>query len=297
VHYEDYTALALELIKASPVLIKSLGLGEKWLQDQIQLDPTLLGLGELEVAFREHRQPLGGRIDFLMRNIEGDTFYEVEIMLGALDESHIIRAIEYWDIERQRRPSYQHRAVIVAEQITARFFNVVRILNRAVPLIAIKLTAFKSGENNVILHAVTVLDIVEEIVDDHQVDQAEQSDRTYWEKKSTTTLAIMDKIVLFLKSKSIEPRVTYNRHHIALGSKTGRNFCWFHPRKAAGRCHIELRVKSDSRDTILSHLQADGLDATPRDTREMTFAVTLLELEKHTSLVTEVLELAVDGSH
>jgi hypothetical protein len=45
-------------------------------------------------------------------------------MLGSLDESHIIRTIEYWDIERQRRPTFEHRAVIVAERITSRFFNV-----------------------------------------------------------------------------------------------------------------------------------------------------------------------------
>ena len=61
--------------------------------------------------------------------------YEVEIMLGTLDESHIIRTIEYWDIERQRFPSYEHVAVIVAEEITSRFFNVIGLLNRAVPII------------------------------------------------------------------------------------------------------------------------------------------------------------------
>ncbi len=46
---------------------------------------------------------------------EADTFYEEEVMLGALDESHIIRTIEYWRVERQRRPGSEHRAVIVAE--------------------------------------------------------------------------------------------------------------------------------------------------------------------------------------
>jgi len=40
--------------------------------------------------------------------------YEVEIQLGATDESHIIRTIEYWDIERKRYPQYEHTAVIVA---------------------------------------------------------------------------------------------------------------------------------------------------------------------------------------
>jgi hypothetical protein len=88
----------------------------------------------LEIAGREHRQPVGGRIDFLLRDPDDETYYEVEVMLGELDASHIIRTIEYWDIERQRRPNFTHNAVIVAEHITSRFFNVLRLLNRAVPM-------------------------------------------------------------------------------------------------------------------------------------------------------------------
>src|SRR5271166_5973098 len=103
--------MMVDLIKALPVMLRSVGLDEKWLQGQIQTDPSLLGLGELEVAGREHRQPVGGRIDFLMRDPEDETYYEVEVMLGELDASHIIRTIEYWDIERQRRPSFTHHAV------------------------------------------------------------------------------------------------------------------------------------------------------------------------------------------
>src|SRR5262249_43509849 len=123
--------MALALKKITPVELRSVGLDEKWLQDQIRT--SLLGLGELEIVSREHRQPVGGRIDFLMRNSDSGTYYEVELMLGALDESHIIRTIEYWDVERQRRPRSDHRAVIVAETITSRFFNVLRLLNRSVP--------------------------------------------------------------------------------------------------------------------------------------------------------------------
>jgi hypothetical protein len=140
--------MAIDLKKIAPVELRAAGLDEKWLQDRIKDDPTLLGLGELEIVSREHRQPIGGRIDFLMRDTE--TYYEVEIMLGTLDESHIIRTIEYWDIERQRRPQSDHCAVIVAEHITSRFFNVLRLLNRAVPMIAVQLSAFRLGENEMV---------------------------------------------------------------------------------------------------------------------------------------------------
>jgi hypothetical protein len=196
-----------ELKKIVPVELRSLGLDEKWLQDQISDDPGILGLGELEIAGREHRQPVGGRIDFLLRDPEDETYYEVEVMLGELDASHIIRTIEYWDIERQRRPSFTHHAVIVAEHITSRFFNVLRLLNRAVPMIAVQLSAFPI-DNNVVLHPVTVLDVSEETADVSAVDQVEQADRAYWEKKADpASLAVVDKIVAALKTDNVEPRL------------------------------------------------------------------------------------------
>lgn len=282
------------LKKYIPVDIRSLGLDEKWLQDRIKEDSSLLGLGELEIAGREHRQPAGGRIDFLMRDTEDETYYEVEIMLGALDETHIIRAIEYWDIERQRRPQFEHRAVIVAEKITARFFNVLRLMNRSVPIIAIKLSAFRNGDD-IVLHPITVLDVFEEVVEveDGATDQV---DRAYWEKKADlASLAIMDKILSLLKAKGIQPRVTYNRHHIALGT-TGRNFCWFHPRKAPGHCHIEFRVTGESRDSVLSALQAGGIDANPTRAENATLSITPKFLDEQYDLVMDALKRAEEAS-
>ncbi len=285
--------MPLELKKVDAVDLRSVELNEKWLQDQIQLDPLLLGLGDLEIVSKEHTQPSGGRIDFLMLDREAETFYEIEIMLGALDESHIIRTIEYWDIERQRRPQFDHCAVIVAEQITARFFNVLRLLNRAVPLIAIQLSAFRI-DNDIFLHFVRVLDVIEETTD-VDVDQVERADRSYWEKKAdAASLAIMDKIVASLRSGGLDPRLTYNRHHIALGT-TGHNFCWFHPRKSAGHCHLEFRVGTESRDAILSFLQDGGIDASPRRTENVSFSVTAKSHSDHASLIDDVLKKAEAG--
>ncbi len=74
---------------------------EKWLQDRIAEDPTILGLGEVVLIDRERPQERAGRLDLLLSSPEQDRRYEVELMLGATDESHIIRCIEYWDIERR----------------------------------------------------------------------------------------------------------------------------------------------------------------------------------------------------
>ena len=118
--------------KPNTVRLRDVGKDEKWLQEQVEKDPSILGLGDLSVIERERKQISGGRIDFLMYNPENGVRYEIELMLGKVDESHIIRTIEYWDIERRRFPSLEHRAVIVAEEITNRFFNIIkesRIIN------------------------------------------------------------------------------------------------------------------------------------------------------------------------
>lgn len=285
--------MSLELKKIEPVELRSVGLDERWLQDRIKDDPALLGLGELEIVSREHRQPIGGRIDFLMRGAE--SYYEVEIMLGTLDESHIIRTIEYWDIERQRRPQADHYAVIVAEHITSRFFNVLRLLNRAVPMIAVQINAFRLSDTEVVIHPVTVLNVPEEIEDDVDVDPAERADRPYWEKKATPEfLSIVDRIAYALRQNGVEPRLTYNRHHIAMAT-TGYNFCWFHTRRVGA--HLECRVNSEVRDTELGRLQTGGFDASPMRTDRITLLATEKMLDSHAAALLEVLKQAEEWSH
>lgn len=109
---------------------------EKWVQERIAEDPSILGLGDIVLKDKERSQPRAGRLDLLFQDAELNTRYEVEVMLGSTDESHLIRTIEYWDVERKRYPQYDHYAVIVAEDIASRFLNVIGLFNGSVPLIA-----------------------------------------------------------------------------------------------------------------------------------------------------------------
>jgi carboxypeptidase family protein len=56
---------------------------------RIEEDPSILGLGDVQLMKREKSQPTGGRVDFVMYDPEQETRFEVEVMLGVLDESHI----------------------------------------------------------------------------------------------------------------------------------------------------------------------------------------------------------------
>src|SRR5262245_41238623 len=111
---------ALEFIRPERIsLANHADLDEKWVHARIAETPGILGLGELVVRDRERPQPNAGRLDLLLQDPETNRRYEVEIQLGRTDESHVIRTLEYWDIERKRYPQYDHCAVLVAEDISA----------------------------------------------------------------------------------------------------------------------------------------------------------------------------------
>ena len=68
-------------------------LNEKWLQDVIADDPSIVGLGDVILKDKERIQPRAGRLDLLMQDSDGNGRYEIEIQLGSTDESHIILSL------------------------------------------------------------------------------------------------------------------------------------------------------------------------------------------------------------
>ena len=150
-----------EITMARAIPIREAGLDEYWLQDQIWSNPAALGLGDLDALSKERRQNSGGRLDVLLKDPQDDSMYEVEVMLGETDETHIIRTIEYWDNEKRRWPQRQHYAVLVAESITKRFFNVIHILSHSIPIIAIQVALIENNGKRSLFFT-KVLDTFEE---------------------------------------------------------------------------------------------------------------------------------------
>lgn len=237
---------------------------EKWLQERIKDEPQLLGLGEVDVKDVERRQPAAGRLDLLLHDAETSTRYEVELQLGATDESHIIRTIEYWDNERRRYPQYEHVAVIVAEDITARFFNVISLLNGQIPIIAIHVQLLEVGDVRTLVFT-RVLDHIT-LATDEADETAEPADRSYWlNKGSQETLAVADRLVELVNEIDPSLNHNYNRYYVGLARQgVARNFMIMFPR----RKHLIAQFRLEQDDARQEELEGLGFDMLPYTTRD-----------------------------
>jgi hypothetical protein len=183
----------------------------------------------------------------------------VEIQLGALDESHIIRTIEYWDIERRRYPQYEHIAVIVAEDVTSRFLNVISLFNGAIPLIAVQIRGVEVN-GAFTLVPTRVVDLLRRGTEEE--DEGETVDRGSWERKSSpTSLQAMDRLVEMVNEVQSGMRPKYNKHYVGLvyGGQT-RNFMAFHPRKGP-IVLTEFKIPQD--EELTAALEETGLSIIP----------------------------------
>jgi hypothetical protein len=263
---------------------------EIWVEDRIAEDPTLLGLGDLILKDKERIQPGAGRLDLLFQDPDTNIRYEVEIQLGKTDESHIIRTIEYWDLEKKRYPQYEHVAVLVAEDITSRFLNIISLFNGVIPLIAIQLNAIRI-EDQVALVFTTVLDQRVGIALEEEETQ-EVTDRSYWEKRGTkATVAMADDIYAILKNIDIGLELKYNKFYIGL-AKDGKpfNFVIFRPKKQA----LRIEPKLQKSDEIEEKLETAGLDVLEYSVRDRRYRIRFgkEDIKKHTDLIQELLEQA-----
>lgn len=270
-------------------------IGEQWVQQRIADDPSILGLGELILKDKERRQPRAGRLDLLLQHPEEPHRYEVEIQLGKTDESHIIRTIEYWDNEKKLYPNFEHHAVIVAEEITSRFLNVISLFNGHIPLIALQMAAFKFG-NQVSLLFTKVLDEVKRGVDDEGEEDNEPTDRGYWEQKgSKQTVAIADEVLACIRTFAPPFELKYNKFYIGL-AKNGQanNFTLFRAKKN----FLTAAIKLDESAEMSQRLEAAGLDVMDYQTGGGRYRIRLVagDVAKHSDLLTDMLKQAYERS-
>ncbi len=285
----------MEYVKLDQISMKGSPLTERWVQELLTNDPALLGLGDLDVRETERRQPRAGRLDMLLTDPESSTRYEVELQLGATDESHIIRTIEYWDNERRRYPQYEHVAVIVAEEITSRFFNVISLFNGFIPLVAIQMTALRLDEANVSLVFTRVLDHVTLGTDEE--DRSETTDRGYWEKKSSAgIMRAVDLIHSIVADRAPSSVVlSYKKHFVGLVQNgTANNYVSMKPRKK----WVIVNFRIPRSDDIDDMIDESGVSTLPYDRGFRQYRVKIRhvdEVDQRRVLLSELIDAARTG--
>ncbi len=232
----------MEIPIAATIGVRDAGFNEHWLRDQIYENPSCLGLGDLEAVSKERVQSAGGRLDILLKNPEDDSMYEVELMLGETDESHIIRTIEYWDNEKRRWPQRQHYAVLVAESITRRFFNVIHLLSHSIPIIAVQVNMIEAdGQRS--LHFSKILDTYEEPEDGGGDEQA--YDEAFWTKKAPWTIDAARALSDCVGDMFQSPTIRFVKNYVAF-TVLSNNYFW-------------LRKRSGNKSLLGFHVMSDDL--------------------------------------
>jgi hypothetical protein len=223
--------------------------------------------------------------------VETKRRYEVELQLGATDEAHIIRTIEYWDIERKRYPQYDHIAVLIAEDVTSRFLNVISLFNSAIPIIAIQVKALRLGDQ-LTLNFVKVLDLLVRGEDDEDDQGGGQTDRAYWEKKaSKESIQTADGCIEILKAIDPSLSLKFNKNYIGLADQfRSRNFVLFRAKKQLFR--VEARISEQ--DEWVSLLEEKGIEVLPGQKKRarLVFRITKADLTKNRELLQLIFEAA-----
>lgn len=126
-----------------------------WLRERVAEDPSVLGLGELELADEGHTGE--GWLELLLRDRATELGLTAVVRSGAADESDLLRALEQWTIESARYPEKQHFALLIAEAFPPRVLSAVSVLGAKIPLSAVQIIVLRIGEQ-VALHFARVVD-------------------------------------------------------------------------------------------------------------------------------------------
>ena len=131
------------LSPGSPARSRGGASAEHTLAERINEDPAVLGLGDLDLKRASWRSR---QISLLLESPAESVLFVVELQLGPTDDRHIMRVMERWLTERKRQRLSRCFAVLVGEEIAPRYVNILKLISRAVPLLALKMEPSEGSE-------------------------------------------------------------------------------------------------------------------------------------------------------
>jgi len=235
-----------EFVASTRVALRDLHLPESWLERKIRENPTILELGNVKIVSFQRKYKKGGRADLILLDEESSILYCAELMLDEVDESHIVRCVEYW-LTETRKPSNKDWfvvAVLAAESIRkSRYFPVIEFLSQKLPLTVLEVAALKVAGH-------TTLTFTRFFDGQDQIDQVEGGDeesgridvdKKYWaNKRPAEIIRTAESLARIFRSPSKQLRVTYLQGFwgFALGEKP-KNFVTIAPKQK----FVNVRVR------------------------------------------------------
>lgn len=266
------------------VFIRNAGKNEYWLQDIIYENPKILGLGDLIAVNKEKKQSSGGRLDILLKEPTENIMYEVEVMLGETDPSHIIRSIEYWDNEKRKYPQRQHFCVLIAESFDRRYFNIIHLMSLNIPMIAIQADLLEvNGEQ--ILNFSKIIDIYVEPEENEE--DLKQVNESNWNNDSPWTNDNAKELFNILKEKHDRINIRYTQSYISINIDSKKSY-WFYKRSKPNSALL-FSVRDDEKaEAIKKELEAKEVEYIYNNQKDFMLSINLESLKEHIELINKI---------
>lgn len=266
------------------IFIRNAGKNEYWLQDIIYENPKILGLGDLIAVNKEKKQSSGGRLDILLKEPTENIMYEVEVMLGETDPSHIIRSIEYWDNEKRKYPQRQHFCVLIAESFDRRYFNIIHLMSLNIPMIAIQADLLEvNGEQ--ILNFSKIIDIYVEPEENEE--DLKQVNESNWNNDSPWTNDNAKELFNILKEKHDRINIRYTQSYISINIDSKKSY-WFYKRSKPNSALL-FSVRDDEKaEAIKKELEVKEVEYIYNNQKDFMLSINLESLKEHIELINKI---------
>jgi hypothetical protein len=216
-------------------------------------------------VFSQRKYKKAGRGDLILLDEENSILYSAELMLDEIDESHIVRCVDYW-LTETRKPSnkdWSVVAVLAAESIReSRWFPVIEFLSQKMPLTVLEVTALRVSGH-------TTLTFTKFFDGQDQLEQVEGGDedsgridvdKGYWAgKRPGEIIRVAESLARIFRSPNKQLRVTYLQGFwgFALGEKP-RNFVTISPKQK----FVNVRVRIRDTESWIERLRKAGFEIT-----------------------------------
>lgn len=150
-----------------------------------------------------------------------------------------------------------HIPVIVAEEITGRFMDVISLFNKAIPIIAIQMSVFKDTNDDFGIIFTKILDLSDP---DDEEEIAGDFTREDWEKKSTKdNVQLTERIYNDIVENKDEYKLNFVQHYIGITQNgSANNFISFVPKKR----FVKIRFKATEDEKTENMFKNKGFEIT-----------------------------------